>query len=137
MVLLRALAGKSPHVDVLERIKEICNKVLFSTPILREWICKAFAEGMTSVILLRKLEEIRKDNKMKKCGGTSIDKARKMINRQRCMKPTDRDDLKFVEVALATGAVLVTCDPHLLVLNPYVCGRRRLKIMTPEDYLVP
>lgn len=135
MVLLRMFTDKSPYVDVLERIKEKCNKIVFSTPIHKEWRSKAYAEGMSALLVIRKLEELRQINKLKKCKKTLIDEARKLIESKKCRKPTDHDDLKFVEVALAEKAILISKDSHLLNLNPYNCGEIDLKIISPEDYL--
>jgi len=135
MVLLRMFTDKSPYVDVLKRIKEECNKIIFSTHIVREWRTKAYVAGMSSLIVLRKLEELRQIKKLKRCNKAPIDRARKLIANKKCKKPIDLDDLKFVEVALARKADLITRDPILLNLNPYNCGKFRLKIMSPEDYL--
>ena len=109
---------------------------MISTPIVKEWISKANAEGMSSFIILRKLKEIGQNKKLKKCNETSIEKARKLIVSKKCKKPTDRDDLKFIEVALAAKAILVTKDRAVLNLDPYICGRIRLTIISPEDYLL-
>jgi len=135
MVLLRILSNKSPYVDILERIIEDCNKIMFSTPILREWITKSFKEGMSSSVILRKLEELRQIKKLKRCNKTSIDKARKLITARKCKKPTDSDDLKFVEVALSSKAILITKDRGLLDLNPYKCGKKHVVIIRPQKYL--
>lgn len=135
MIFLRALAGKPPSVIVLEKIKEICNKILISSPIAKELRSKAYVEGMSSLIILRKLKEFRQIKKLKKCKKTSIDKARKLIDSENCKKPTDRSDLKFIEAALAEKAILITKDHVLLNLNPYNCGKISLRIISPEEYL--
>lgn len=135
MVLLRMFSGKPPYIDVLEKIKEKCNRIVFSTSINKEWRSKAHAEGMSALIILRKLEELEQIKKLKKCKQTLIGKAQKLIQTKKCRKPTDHDDLKFVEVALAEKAILITKDRVLLSLNPYNCGKITLKIVSPEDYL--
>jgi len=135
MVLLRMLADKSPYVNVLEKIKEKCNKIVFSTPILKECMGKAYKEGMSTSIMIRKLEELNQIKKLKKCNKTSIDKARKLINSKNYKKPADDYDLKFIEAALADKASIITKDQGLLNMNPYNCGKTNLEIITPEDYL--
>jgi predicted nucleic acid-binding protein len=135
MVLLRMLADKSPYAEVLNVIREKCNKIVFSTSIRREWATKAYAEGMSAAIVIRKLEELNQINKLKKSNKTSIDKARRLISTKKCGKPSDTDDLKYIEVALAEKAIIITRDHVLLDLNPYRCGQVNLEIRTPENYL--
>lgn len=135
MVLLRMLADQSPYTNVLEKIKEKCNKIMFSTSIDKEWRTKAYIEGMSVLTLIRKLEELKQIEKLKKCKKISLDKARKLVRSKKCRKPDDRYDLKFVEAAMAEKAILITRDFTLLDLNPYKCGKVYLKIMSPEDYL--
>jgi predicted nucleic acid-binding protein len=66
---------------------------------------------------------------------TEIEISRRLISRENCRKPNDRYDMKFLEVALATEATLITQDSGLLNLSPYKCGRKNVRIVTPADYL--
>ena len=135
MVLLRGLASKSPYVDVLERIKEQCNRICVTTSIAKEWTSKASVTGMSSYILTRKLNDLRQNKKLKKCNKTSIEKINKLMNKKRCRKTKDKRDQKFLEAALATKAILITEDRGLLILNPYTCAKISLDIMRTEEYL--
>jgi predicted nucleic acid-binding protein len=135
MVLLRMLSSKSPYVDVLERIKEECYHIAFSTPMRREWKTKAYAEGMPASIVFRKLEELDQLKKLRKCNKTRVDKAQKLVDQEKCKKPKDKDDVKFVIVALAEQATILTEDWGLLNLDPYKCANTALRIKTPSDFL--
>lgn len=129
------VANKSPYVNVLEKIKEICNKILISTSITKEWRSKAYTQGMSSLIILRNLHELDQIEKLKKCSKTSIVKAARLMDSEKCKRPTDQDNLKFLEVALAGKAILITDDRVLLNLNPYNCGKTKLRILPPEEFL--
>lgn len=135
MVLLRGLASKSPYADVLEKIKEQCNRICFTTSIAREWASKASATGMSSYILIRKLTDLKQQKKLKKCNKTSIEKINKLMTKKRCRKPKDKRDRKILEAALATKAILITEDRGLLILNPYTCDKISIDIMRTEEYL--
>lgn len=135
MVLLRGLASKSPYTEVLEKIKEKCNRICVTTSIVKEWKSKASVTGMSSYILLRKLIDLRQHKKLRKCNKTSIEKINKLMNKKRCIKPKDKYDQKFLEAALATKAILITEDSGLLTLNPYTCDKISLDIMRTEEYL--
>jgi len=135
MVLLRMLSGKSPYVDVLERIKVEYYQIAFSTSMRREWMTKAYEEGMSTSIVVRKLEELNQLRKLRKCNKTRVDKARKLVDREKCKKPNDKDDVKFVIVALAEEATILTEDRGLLNLDPYRCANTALEIRTPSDFL--
>jgi predicted nucleic acid-binding protein len=135
MVLLRMLSSKSPYVDALERIKKEYYHIAFSTSMRREWMTKSYDEGMPASIVVRKLEELNQLKKLRKCNKTRVDKTRKLFDREKCKKPNDKDDVKFVIVALAEEATILTEDRVLLNLDPYKCANTALEIKTPSDFL--
>lgn len=90
---------------------------------------------MSVSIVVRKLEELEQINKLKKCSQTSINKAQKLLKTKKCRKPTDDEDMKFVEAALSEKAVIITKDKAILDLIPYRCGNVTVEIIAPEDYL--
>ena len=135
MVLLRMLSSRSPYVEALERIRKECYHIAFSTSMRREWMTKSYDEGMPASIVVRKLEELNQLKKLRKCNKTRVDKARKLVEREKCKKPNDKDDVKFVIVALAEEAIILTEDWVLLNLDPYKCANTTLEIKTPSDFL--
>lgn len=135
MIFLRMFSEKSAYSDILRKIMKNCNKIIVSTKIVKEWRSKSNTMGMSSVIILRKLKELSEVHKIKKCTEASIDKVRRLINEKRCKRPNDKYDMKFIEVAIASRAFLLTEDHHLLDLEPYNCGKKNLRIMSSSDYL--
>ena len=136
MIALRMLSDKSPYKDLLQRIKEKQYRIAYSTPVFREWITKARAEGMPSFIILRKFEELKEIDKVKKCNFTLLSNAQMLIKKKRCRKPNDDFDLKYIELSLAVEATLITEDRTLLDLDPYNCGNKSFRIIKLEDYLL-
>lgn len=135
MVFLRMLSNRPSYVDLLQKIKQTCNRIVISTPIAKEWMSKAHVEGMTPIILLTRIGQLKRIDKLRKCGKSMLDKAKKLIEKKKCRKPKDRYDMKFLEAALAEDCTLITEDQALLALNPYRCGQKNFVIVTPEDYM--
>ncbi len=135
MIALRMLSDRAPYRDLLQKINEKPDKIMYSAPVIKEWRTKAYAEGMTSFIILRKLEELRQNEKLKKCSQTLLINAQELIEKKKCKKPSDNFDLKYIELALAVEALLITEDHALLTLDPYGCGGKNFRIIKPEDYM--
>jgi predicted nucleic acid-binding protein len=73
--------------------------------------------------------------KLRKCTKTRLEKARKLVDQQKCKKPNDKDDVKFLIVALAEEAIIPTEDHALLSFDPYECADIALEIITPSDFV--
>ena len=134
--MIRAVAGKSPYSEALERLKNRCHMIAYSKKIMKEYIGKLRAVGMTIYIFLRKLEDIKQMNKLKRATNTILLRAKKEIRQKRLPLPSDRYDVKFLVAALAKSAkYIITTDPHLLTLNPYRYAGSQIEIVPPQSYL--
>jgi predicted nucleic acid-binding protein len=136
MVFLKALGGVSPYSEALDCLKEICNRIASTTEILREYKCKVTAEGMTSVILMRKMKELERIGKTKDVYQTQLNHARTLIQRANLPLPTDSFDHKFFVAAIACKArYIITTDPGSLALSPYNHPPINMKIVKPTEYV--
>ena len=136
MVFLKALGGISPHSEALDCLKRICNRIVSTTGVLREYKCKVTAEGMTTIILFRKIKELERIGKIKDVHRTQLDQAKTLIRTEELPLPTDSFDHKFFEAAIACKArYIITTDPSSLDLNPYCHSSIDMKIVTPEAYV--
>jgi predicted nucleic acid-binding protein len=136
MVFLKALGGISPSSEALDCIKKICNRIALSTEIRREYKCKATAEGMTSLILMRKIKELERVDKTKNIHQAELNNARTLIDSENLPLPTDTYDHKFFEVAIACRArYIITTDFGSLVLNPYDHNPVNIRIVEPTQYM--
>lgn len=137
MVFLKALGEISPYSEALNCLKKICNRIAITTEILREYKCKVTAEGMTSVILMRKIRELERIGKIKDVYRTQLNHAKTLIQTTNLPLPTDSFDHKFFEAAIACKArYIVTTDPGSLNLNPYNHPPADMKIVTPTEYTI-
>ena len=128
-VLLRALGDVVPYTEVRERMASKGDIVAVSKDILKEYRGKAKKEGMTPLILQRKLQELENAGKLRNIPRSKVELVR--IER----KPNDPKDEKFLAVAAAIRArCIISIDPHLLDLDPYECDRMQIRILRPEDY---
>jgi predicted nucleic acid-binding protein len=135
MVFLKALGDVNPYSDALDCIKRICNRIALSTEIHREYKCKVTSEGMTFLILERKIKELERLGKTKDVRRTDLDNAKASILRKHLPLPTDAFDNKFIEAAVACGArYVITTDPSLLSLDPYEHDGLNLRIVEPHTY---
>jgi putative PIN family toxin of toxin-antitoxin system len=134
--MIRAVAGKSPYSEALERLKNKCHMIAYSKKIMKEYIAKLRVVGMSAYIFQRKLEDIKEMNKLKRATNTILLRARRKIRQRHLPLPSDRTDIKFLVAALAKSAkYIITTDRHLLVLNPYGHGNSQIKIVCPQNYL--
>jgi len=135
MVFLKALGDVNPYSDALNCIKRICNRIALSTEIHREYKCKVTSEGMTFLILERKIKELERLGKTKDVRRTDLDNARARILCEHLPLPTDAFDNKFIEAAVACGArYVITTDPSLLTLDPYEHDAVNIRIVEPHTY---
>lgn len=135
MVFLKALGGIDPYSEALDCIKKICNRIALSTEIHREYKCKVTSEGMTFLILERKIKELERVGKTKDVHRTNLDNAKARITNEHLPLPTDTFDNKFVEAAVACGArYIITTDPSLLTLDPYDDNTLHMRIVEPSRY---
>lgn len=135
--MIRAVAGKSPYSEALERLKNKCHMIAYSKKIMKEYIAKLRVVGMSAYIFLRKLEGIKEMNKLKRVNNTILQRARRKIRQESLPLPSDRTDIKFLVAALAKSAkYIISTDRHLLALNPYRHNNSQIKIMPPENYLL-
>jgi putative PIN family toxin of toxin-antitoxin system len=134
-VVLRALAGKSPYSNTLYRIKEICDTISFSNRIQKEYLNKAHKSGLTGLFLISEFDKLKRCKKLKKINHTSIINARKEIQKKKLPLPNDKDDIKFVEAAIAKKAkYIITTDTTLLDLDPYRIKNGTIRIIEPIEY---
>jgi predicted nucleic acid-binding protein len=135
MVLLKALADILPFSDTLECIRKKCDRIVLSTNILREYKCKATAEGMTLFILLRKVKELQRIGKTRRINHTQIEYAKSLIEREKLPLPSDKFDHKFFEAAIACNAkYIITADNGSLALDPYDHNSVYIRIVDPIRY---
>lgn len=133
-VLIRALAHIGVYGEVLDRIKEICHQIAYSKKIEKEYKGCATKGGMTTNILLRKLQDLEEEKKLKFVRQSLLES--KLKNVEFKMKPKDATDLKFVKIALVTDArYVITTDKHLLDLKFYRNGETCLEFITPKQFL--
>jgi len=137
MAFLKALGDISPFSDALNCLVKICNKIAITTEVLREYKCKVTAEGMTNVILMRKIKDLERIGKTKEVHRTQLNHAKTLIQTANLPLPTDSFDHKFFEAAIACKArYIVTTDPGSLNLNPYNHPPVDMKIVTPTEYII-
>jgi len=136
--LLRAFIKKRPFCDALEKLQEVCDKVVISRPIQKEFISKLHSAGLTSVVFNQKMSELSRMGKIKRLNKTHLLKAKREIKKQKLRLPNDKEDHKFIEAAVASSAgFLVTTDKGILILDPYRYNRTNsiIRILLPESYV--
>jgi len=134
-VAIRALAGLSPHVEALERLKSLCHTAIWSKDVLKEYQSRVNKIGMTGIILLTRLASLEQIGKLERCFKTLLDRAQRTIREEHLPLPNDRTDTKFLKLAIAKKAsYIITSNGHLLNLNPYRYSASSIKIVVPEDY---
>lgn len=134
-VAIRALAGLSPYVEALERLKDLCHIAISSTAILREYQSRVHNAGMNGTTLQIRLESLRQMGKLKGCPKTLLDRAQKRIQKEHLRLPNDQTDVKFLRAGIAKKAkYIISKDRNLLDLSPYRYGKSSIKIVEPEKY---
>jgi putative PIN family toxin of toxin-antitoxin system len=135
-VLLSAFKKVDPYVKALGTLDARCDKIAISKPIRKEFSNKLHSTGLTSVLFQKKLSEIARKGKIVKVKKTKLTEAKQKIQNNRLPLPNDKDDHKFIEVAIAAHArYIVTTDHSLLSLNPYRYNNSLIEIITPDDYV--
>jgi len=136
MAFLKALGDISPFSDALNCLMKICNRIAITREVLREYKCKVTAEGMTNIILMRKIKELERIGKTKEVYRTQLNQARTLIQTANLPLPTDSFDHKFFEAGIACNArYIITSDRGSLDLNPYDHPPINMKIVTPTEYV--
>jgi len=136
--LLGALINKHPFCDALEKLQKVCDRVVISNPIQKEFISKLHSVGLTIVVFNQKMSELSSMGKIKRLNKTHLLKAKRMIKKQRLRLPNDKEDHKFIEAAVASSAgFLVTADNGILILDPYRYNKANstIRILSPENYV--
>jgi putative PIN family toxin of toxin-antitoxin system len=135
-VLLSAFQKIDPYVRTLDVLDARCDKIAISKPIIKEFISKLHSQGLSKVLFLKKLNEIARKGKIVNVGKTKLFKAKQKIQSNRLPLPNDKNDHKFIEVAIATHAsYIITTDHGLLELSLYKYDNSSIEIMTPNDYV--
>ena len=135
-VFIRALGRIDECEDFLNAFCEkYDDKIVFTTKIKREYRNKISLGGFTFDIFNRYVKELKRNGKIKEIEQSKIDR----IDLSSCKKPKPggRDDMKFIEAAMAAKAsCIITRDRgHLLVLDPYKCNDHLIRICPPEKYV--
>jgi predicted nucleic acid-binding protein len=127
---LRSLARVSGYDKVLEKIKRKCDVIVSTGNIEKEYRSRLNIFGMSQIILLERLEMLRDEGKLKHI------KRSKLRKIKICREPDDKEDIKFLLAALATGAsYIITTDKGLTRLNPYKCEQICIRIIEPDEYI--
>lgn len=135
MVFLKGIAGISPCSEALSCLKKICNRIALTSEIRREYKCKVTAEGMTSLILMRKMRELERLSKTKDIHQTQLNQAKTTIEKEHLPLPADTHDHKFFEAAIACSArYIITSDHSSLALDPYARSPADIRIVKPTTY---
>lgn len=133
---IRALADIENHRKVLNHLKAKCHIIVTTTGITKEYKSRLRKTGMTTYILQRRLEDLTQIKKLKRLKVTPLKKAKKKIKDEHLRLPEDRNDIKFIEAAVASKArYLITTDRGLLGLNPYKCKQAYIEVITPQKYV--
>ena len=117
------------------KIIEICDKIVITTEILKEYKSKCYVKGFTTTILLRKLRDLESLGKIKKVEKSVLEQydtkpvkpIKHSITRNR-----DLQDDKFLLAARAACVLcLITSDHYLLSLD----NNYDFRIIEPDNYI--
>lgn len=121
--------------NLKDKIIEVCDKIIVTTEILREYKTKCFEMGLPVTFVLRKLEELKKLGTLIKVGKSIITKVNVVPNKPISNKIThqrDPQDDKFILAARASRALcIITFDHYLLSLDNHY----EFRIVEPDNYL--
>lgn len=133
---LKALGGIGKYKETLDLIKEICDTIIVSKEIEKEYRSKLHSEGMNITILQNKLSTLKAENKYKCIKRSRINGHLSSRNIQLNVLPEDRYDRKLFKLAAAENAkCIITTDTELLAMSPYRYGsNEEFEIILPENY---